>query len=132
VSGRGPVSGGDAAEGHDLLREALARRDRVAVTRERDLVLPLARNFPLLARDLGVLAPWTGRVLGSLNVLGSDPLSHATPPAMPALMRPSAMAQILRALDVPVHDPRVAHRDPGRLVARLTSCNASSRFSRWR
>jgi len=34
-------------------------------------------------------------VLGSLKVLGSDPLSHSTPPAMPAVILPSDMASAM-------------------------------------
>ena len=34
-------------------------------------------------------------MLGSLNVLGSDPLSHSTPPAMPAVILPSDIASAM-------------------------------------
>jgi hypothetical protein len=68
-----------ALHGNDLARETLARRDRVPVARERDLVLSLARDLPLPARDLHVLAHrQPGRGLLERGGVGSrEPLDAA-------------------------------------------------------
>ena len=51
--------------------------------------------MPHSLRVISVCSPMERPVLGSLNVLGSDPLSHSTPPAMPALIRPSEIASAM-------------------------------------
>src|SRR5262245_59251384 len=51
--------------------------------------------MPHSFRVISACWPIERPVLGSLKVLGSDPLSHSTPPAIPALIRPAAMASAM-------------------------------------
>jgi len=53
------------------------------------------RAISHLRAVISMCSPMVRPVVGSLNVAGSAPLSHSTPPAMPALMRPRAMASAM-------------------------------------
>src|SRR5438445_2829454 len=68
-----------AVERQELLREALARRHRVAVTGEGNLVLAGPRDAPFLARDLGVLAHGEAstRLIERARIRSAQPLDTA-------------------------------------------------------
>src|SRR6266404_5184586 len=79
--GIGPRAGvaGYAVERQNLLSEALARRHRVAVAGEGNLILARSRDAPLLARDLGVLAhgETSARLVERARVGSAQPLDAA-------------------------------------------------------
>src|SRR5467141_3504079 len=79
--GIGPRAGvaGYAVERQNLLSEALARRHRVAVAGEGNLILARSRDAPLLARDLGVLAHREAgaRLVERARIRSAQPLDAA-------------------------------------------------------
>ncbi len=101
VSGRGPVSW--ATPSTDTI--SCARCGRAASAFRwlaRATSSCRARGMFHSARVSSMCWPMVRPVVGSRNVAGSAPLSHSTPPAIPALMRPRPMAS---AMTVAVRSP---------------------------
>ena len=94
VSARGPESrtmpSSGTISGASLSAAAMALRWLASATSSCRV-----RGISHCLRVISMCSPMVRPVVGSLNVAGSAPLSHSTPPAMPALIRPRAIASAM-------------------------------------